>query len=82
VLAIIARQVNRLLIWFRKNSGGGLIHKGRSKSSNHSLCDGVRGYVFELVKTKYADFGPMLATEDLQPRLSGGGRASNGQMRN
>jgi hypothetical protein len=65
VLAITARQVNRLLIWFRDDGGGGLIHKGRGQSSNHSLGDGVRGYVLELVKTKYADFGPMLATEVL-----------------
>jgi hypothetical protein len=65
VLAISARQVNRLLIRLRADGGGGLIHKGRGKSSNHSLCDGVRGYVLELVKTKYADFGPTLATEVL-----------------
>src|SRR6202166_1812695 len=65
VLAITARQVNRLLIRFREDGGGGLIHKGRGQSSNHSLCDGVRGYVLDLVKTKYADFGPTLATEVL-----------------
>src|ERR1700688_289013 len=65
VLAITARQVNRLLIRFREDGGGGLIHKGRGQSSNHSLCDGVRGYVLELVRTRYADFGPTLATEVL-----------------
>jgi hypothetical protein len=52
VLAISARQVNRLLIRFREDGGGGLIHKGRSQSSNHSLCDGIRRYVLELVKSK------------------------------
>jgi hypothetical protein len=52
VLAITARQVNRLLIRLRADGGGGLIHKGRGKSSNHSLCDGVRGYVLDLVKTR------------------------------
>ena len=65
VLAITARQVNRLLLRLRADGGGGLIHKGRGQSSNHSLCDGVRGYVLDLVKTKYADFGPTLATEVL-----------------
>ena len=45
--------------------GGGLIHKGRGKSSNHSASAGVREYVLELVRTKYADFGPTLATEVL-----------------
>jgi hypothetical protein len=65
VLAITARQVNCLLIRLRADGGGGLIHKSRGQSSNHSLCDGVRGYVLDLVKTKYADFGPTLATEVL-----------------
>jgi transposase len=64
VLAITARQVNRLLIRFRED-GGGLIHKGRGQSSNHSANAGVRKYVLELVKSKYADFGPTLATEVL-----------------
>ncbi len=65
VLAITARQVNRLLIRFREDGGGGLIHKGRGQSSNHSLSSGVREYVLELVKSRYADFGPTLATEVL-----------------
>jgi hypothetical protein len=34
VLAITARQVNRLLIRFREDGGGGLIPKGRGQSSN------------------------------------------------
>src|SRR5262245_32666824 len=63
VLAITVRQVNRLLIRLREDGGGGLIHKGRGKSSNHSMCDGFRGYVLELIKTGYADFGPTLATD-------------------
>jgi hypothetical protein len=65
VLAITARQVNRLLIRFRNDGGGGLIHKARGQSSNHSLSAGVRDYVLKLVRTKYADFGPTLATEVL-----------------
>jgi transposase len=65
VLAITARQVNRLLNRFREDGGSGLIHKGRGQSSNHSVSTGVREYVLELVKSKYADFGPTLATEVL-----------------
>ncbi len=65
VLAITARQVNRLLIRFREDGGSGLIHKGRGQSSNHSMNAGVREYVLDLVKSKYADFGPTLATEVL-----------------
>ena len=65
VLAITARQVNRLLIRFRAYGGRGLIHKGRGQSPNHSVSAGVREYVLELVKSKYTDFGPTLATEVL-----------------
>ncbi len=65
VLAITAWQVNRLLIRFREDGGGGLIHKGRGQSSNHSVSAGVREYILDLVKSKYADFGPTLATEVL-----------------
>lgn len=65
VLAITARTVNRLLVRFREVGGGGLIHKSRGQSSNHSLSAGVREYVLDLVKSKYADFGPTLATEVL-----------------
>ncbi len=68
VLAISARQVGRLLIRFRENGGGGLIHKGRGKSSNHRVTAGVREYALELVRTRYADFGPTLAIEILLDR--------------
>lgn len=37
VLAITARQVNRLLIRFREDGGGGLIHKSRSRHSDDHL---------------------------------------------
>jgi hypothetical protein len=68
VLAITARQISRLLIRFRQDGGGGLIHKGRGQSSNHSVSADVREYALELVKSKYADFGPTLATEVLLTR--------------
>ena len=48
VLAVSPRQVSRLLIRFREDGGGGLVHKGRGRSSNHSLNAGVREYALEL----------------------------------
>ena len=42
VLAITVRQVGRLLIRFRQDGGGGLVHKGRGQSSNHKVNAGVR----------------------------------------
>jgi hypothetical protein len=68
VLAVTSRQVSRLLIRFREDRGGGLVHKGRGRSSNHSLNAGVREYALELVKTMYADFGPTLAIEMLRDK--------------
>jgi Helix-turn-helix domain len=65
VLAISARQVHRLLIRFREDGGGALVHKSRGQASNHRLNPGIREYVLELVRTKYADFGPTLAIEVL-----------------
>jgi hypothetical protein len=65
VLAVSVRQVHRLLIRFRDDGGGALIHKGRGQASNHRLSQGIREYALELIKTRYADFGPTLAIEIL-----------------
>jgi hypothetical protein len=68
VLAVSPRQVHRLLIRFREDGGAALVHKGRGQASNHRLTAGIRGYVLELVRTRYADFGPTLAIEVLRDK--------------
>lgn len=65
VLEISTRQTRRLLTAFRNGGGGALIHKARGRTSNNVLLPGVREYAMELVRSKYADFGPTLATEML-----------------
>jgi transposase len=65
VLAVSERQAYRLLAKYEVDGGSGLIHKARGRSSNRSTNEGVRKYAVELVKTRYADFGPTLATEVL-----------------
>jgi transposase len=65
VLAVSERQAYRLLAKYEVGGGSGLIHKARGRSSNRSTNEGVRKYAVELVKTRYADFGPTLATEVL-----------------
>ena len=65
VLAVSERQAYRLLAKYELAGGSGLIHKARGRTSNRSTNEGVRKYAVELVKTKYADFGPTLATEVL-----------------
>jgi hypothetical protein len=72
-LAISERQAFRLLARYEADGGSGLIHEARGKTSNRILNDGTRKYVIELVKTRYADFGPTLAIEMLldKPFLMG-----------
>src|SRR5260370_42537654 len=65
VLAISVRQVHRLLIRFREDGGGALIHRGRGQASNHRRTPVVREYAREWVRTRYADFGPTLDIEIL-----------------
>ena len=40
VLDVSVRQVGRLLVRYRDDGGGGLIHKGRGRPSNHSTNEG------------------------------------------
>ena len=65
VLAVSERQAYRLLARYEVDGGSGLIHKARGRASNRSRNEGIRKYAVELVKTRYADFGPTLATEVL-----------------
>ena len=65
VLAVSERQAYRLLARYEIDGGSGLIHKARGRTSNRSRNEGLRKYAAEFVKTRYADFGPTLATEVL-----------------
>ena len=68
VLDLNARQVGRLLLRYRDDGGGGLIHKGRGRTSNHRANEGIREYALEQVRQSYRDFGPTLAAEALAER--------------
>jgi transposase len=70
VLAISERQMYRLLAKYEDGGGSALIHKARGRQSNRSLNAGIRRYAVELVRTRYADFGPTLATEVLLEKHS------------
>lgn len=43
-------------------------HKATGRPSNNRISDGVRDYALALVRERYADFGPTLATEKLGER--------------
>ncbi len=61
VLGISERQAYRLLARSQENGRLGLVHKARGRQSNRSHNPGIRTFAVELVKTRYADFGPTLA---------------------
>jgi len=63
----------------RDGGGGALIHKARGRTSNNRLIPGIREYVIELVRSRYADFGPSLAAEVLFEK--DGVRVSRGTLR-
>jgi transposase len=66
VLTVSERQAYRLLARYETDGGGAeLVHKARGHSSNRGVNAGVRKYAIELVRTRYADFGPTLAAEVL-----------------
>jgi len=65
VLGLSTRQTRRLLAAYRDGGGGAMIHKARGRASNNRPVAGVREYVIELVRSRYADFGPSLAAEVL-----------------
>jgi len=65
VLAVSERQAYRLLARYGVDGGSGLIHKARGRMSNRSRNEDIRKYAVKLVKTRYANFGPTLATEVL-----------------
>jgi len=67
-LGITDRQLRRLLVTYQTDGTAGLAHKSRGKPSHNRLPVVVRDQAIELVKTKYADFGPTFAAEKLTER--------------
>jgi hypothetical protein len=61
MLGSSTRQTRRLLTTYR---GGALIHKARGRTTNTRLS-GIREYVIELLRSRFADFDPSLAAEVL-----------------
>ncbi|WP_438748503.1 ISNCY family transposase [Pararhizobium sp. O133] len=68
VLAVSERQVRRLLERIRTGGAASIRHKAIGRPSNNRISDGVRDYAMTLVRERYADFGPTLATEKLAER--------------
>lgn len=68
ILRISVRQVKRLLRAYRRDGARGLVSKQRGKPSHHQLDPGAERAALDLLKGRYADFGPTLAHEKLVER--------------
>jgi transposase len=65
VLQLSLRQVERLCQRYRTEGPASLASRRRGRASNHQLPVSLRASVLEVVRGRYADFGPTLAREKL-----------------
>lgn len=65
MLSMSERQVRRLVRAYEASGSAALVSKRRGRPSNRKLPEDLRAAVIELVRARYADFGPTLAAEKL-----------------
>lgn len=65
-LGISRRQVERLVLRYRREGANGLVSHRRGCPSNHQLPDALVRRALTLIRERYADFGPTLACEKLR----------------
>jgi hypothetical protein len=65
LLGITPRKVRRLCRSYTAQGAAGLVSKRRGKPSNRQLPEDLRARVLDLIRDRYADFGPTLAREKL-----------------
>ena len=65
-LGLSLRQAKRLRRRYKERGEQGLISLKRGRTSNRKTEESIREEALELIKRKYADFGPTLASEKLE----------------
>ena len=65
LLSVSVRQVKRLCKAYQGNGAAGLISKRRGQPSNNRLPEKTINKARRLLRSRYPDFGPTLATEKL-----------------
>lgn len=65
LLDLSTRQVRRLKAKVRSQGAKGLVHGSRGKPGNRSIPEYERRNIIALIREKYSDFGPLLASEKL-----------------
>jgi len=64
-LGLTVRQIKRLWRAYRTGGAKALISKHRGRPSNHQLDPKIKKKAHEMIRERYADFGPTLAHEKL-----------------
>jgi hypothetical protein len=65
VLEMTPRQARRLVARLRDGGGGAIGHRLRGRPSNRRIETGIEAFAMDLIRERYADFGPSLAAEKL-----------------
>ena len=65
LLGLSLRQVKRKLKAYRKDGVRALVHGARGKPGNRQLPQSLKAEAVQLVRERYADFGPSFASEKL-----------------
>lgn len=73
LLRLTDRQVRRVLARWRGGGDKGLVHRNRGRQANNKIDPALKQRAIELIRERYADYGPTLAAEALAeeaPELS------------
>lgn len=65
LLGISSRQVRRIARRYERQGDKGLVHRLRGRPSNRRIPNAVRRKAVGLIRKRYTDFGPTLASEYL-----------------
>ncbi len=65
MLHVSYRQAKRIWRRYRTNGDAGLLHQGRGRRSNRARPESEQARAVALYQKRYADFGPLLASEHL-----------------
>ncbi|MBH0191323.1 MAG: ISNCY family transposase [Nitrospira sp.] len=65
LLGLTPRHIRRLIVRMAQAGPPGLAHQGRGKPSNRRFPEQLKTKVLTLCATRYGDFGPTLAAEQL-----------------
>ncbi len=80
LLNISVRQLQRVLARYLSYGAAGIASRKRGMPANNRAPDDLKLQVLALLREKYSDFGPTLATEKLSERHQIMGRSSNHRL--